>query len=87
MSSHRLSHSEHLKQGQSGPLQSCFLPITTELGPGVEVLTVGQEQEKGAVQTGQLPAVPGPRGVGRAIQLVSRPQQHSLRTNPSLPES
>ena len=69
----------------SGPLQSCFLPMTTELGAGLQVLTVWQE--KGAVQTGQLPAVPGPRGVGRASQLVSRHHQHSLRTNPSPPES
>ena len=40
-----------------------------------------QEQKKGTIQTGQLPASPSPRGGGRTVQLVCRKQQQSLRTN------
>ena len=54
---------------RGSPSPSTIVTITTmQQGAGVEVLTVCQEQEKGAVQTGQLPAGHSPREAGRALQ-------------------
>ena len=50
--------------------------FTIKLEAGLQVC---QEQEKGVVQTGQLPAGPSPRGIGRAEQLVCRQQSLSAR--------
>ena len=61
--------------------------LIMKIGAGLEVLTVCQEQEEGAVQTGQLTAGPSPRGASMAVHLVCRQQQQSLRTNLGQPES